>query len=174
MNYHMKFFSNSPSFIYQYAALYNIHGYLIYILLEKLDKAYARKLPTKTNQHFEITYDVSIYMACKYLIEHKLRYMSKLGTILTVKKLNRQFFKDMRDFKETQFDLKMFEVNKKISRMEQEQKNTLNLLVDDKAEITNDKTNANVKSTTYAKRLSPIKPKTASSVRRVKRITGKR
>ena len=117
-NYYMKFFSNSPSFIFTYAALYHLNGYLIDILLYKLDPVYATKLPKVRNPNMKMFYDSSIYMACKYLVKHKLRYLSKFGNLLTVRKLNNSFFKAMKDFQDVKFDMSMFAIDKKISNMD--------------------------------------------------------
>ena len=178
MNYYMKFFSNSPSFIYNYAALYNINGYLIYILLEKLDMAYAKKLPSIRNHNLEICYDVSIYMACRYLIEHKVRYMTKLGSLLTVKKLGRRFFQDMRDFKQTEFDLKTFSVQKQLNKMKAEQEESYKDLakkpekVEYRNELSDDKNKG--RAVTYAKKVKPQTPsKSVSYAKRVKRYGSK-
>ena len=116
-NYYMKFFSNSPSFIYTYAALYHLNGYLIDILLYKLDQAYATKLPIVRNPGMKLFYDSSIYMACRYLVKHKLRYLTKFGNLITVRKLNEEFFKAMKDFQDVKFDMTMFAVDKKIANM---------------------------------------------------------
>ena len=39
-NYYVKFFSNSPSFIYKYAVLYRQNGFLIDMLYDKMDEKY--------------------------------------------------------------------------------------------------------------------------------------
>lgn len=117
-HYYMKFFSNSPSFIYTYAALYHLNGYLIDILLYKLDPVYATKLPKVRNPSMKLFYDSSIYMACRYLVKHKLRFLTKFGNLLTVKKLNDEFFKAMKDFQDVKFDMTMFAVDKKIANMD--------------------------------------------------------
>ena len=76
-NYVIQFFSNSPSFIYKYAALYRIHGYMIDVLQEKLDPEYKDKLPEKSNAKMELNCDKSIYLACKFILENRYKYMSK-------------------------------------------------------------------------------------------------
>ena len=117
-HYYMKFFSNSPSFIFTYAALYHLNGYLIDILLYKLDPVYATKLPKVRNPNMELFYDSSIYMACRYLTKHKLRFLTKFGNLLTVRKLNEEFFKAMKDFQDVKFDMTMFAVDRKIANMD--------------------------------------------------------
>lgn len=82
LNYKCKFFSNSPSFIYKYAALYKAKGYLIEELYEKLDVKYSDKLPEKTNPSNDLCYDKSLFFACQYLLDHRLSCLSKLSTYL--------------------------------------------------------------------------------------------
>lgn len=83
-NYYIKFFSNSPSFVYKYAALYKQKGYLIEVLSDKLDKEALDKLPEKTNSQMLLSYDKSIYFACRYLLDTKFSHLMKLS--LTTKK----------------------------------------------------------------------------------------
>ena len=67
--YYIQFFSNSPSFIYKYAALYKVHGYLIDTLYEKMDPEYSNILPDKANPNYKLEYDKSIYYACGETID---------------------------------------------------------------------------------------------------------
>lgn len=76
-NYFVNFFSNSPSFVYRYAVLYKIHGYMIDALQEKMDPEYADKLPESTNKDMIISFDKSLYFACRFLFENRLIYLSK-------------------------------------------------------------------------------------------------
>jgi len=84
-NYVIQFFSNSPSFIYKYAALYKLHGYMIDALQEKLDPEYADRLPELSNSEMKLMYDKSIYFAVKFLYENCLTYLSKSGLRYTKK-----------------------------------------------------------------------------------------
>lgn len=81
-NYYVQFFSNSPSFIYRYAVLYKQHGVLIEFLYDKMSKEHMDQLPTKANSSMELSFDKSIYFACKYLSERKFRYLNKFGMLL--------------------------------------------------------------------------------------------
>ena len=90
-NYVIQFFSNSPSFIYKYAALYKLHGYMIDALQEKLDPDYADTLPEKANKEMKLMYDKSIYFATKYLYENRLTYLSKSALRYTRKLQFRAF-----------------------------------------------------------------------------------
>ena len=83
--YFVQFFSTSPSFIYKYAALYKLHGYLIDSLQEKLDPDYADRLPDKTNKEYKMSYDKSLYFACRFMYENRLSYMMKAGLKLQKK-----------------------------------------------------------------------------------------
>jgi len=81
--YVIQFFSNSPSFVYKYAALYKLHGYMIDALQEKLDPNYADVLPKDADG--KLSYDKSLYLACKFIHENRLTYLSKSGLRLTHK-----------------------------------------------------------------------------------------
>ena len=100
-NYFVNFFSNSPSFVYRYAVLYKIHGYMIDALQEKLDPNYADKLPEKSNASMKMSFDKSLYFACRFLYDNRLIYLSK-STLKLQKKVgfrqlvdNIQFNKDV-------------------------------------------------------------------------------
>lgn len=97
--YVIQFFSNSPSFIYRYAALYKLHGYMIDALQEKLDPDYADTLPDKTNTEMKLMYDKSIYFACKFLYENRLTYLSKSALRYTKKLSFRQLIDSIDDNK---------------------------------------------------------------------------
>lgn len=96
-NYYIQFYSNSPSFIYQYAALYRLYGYLIDSLYDKTDDEYSIILPEKANPNMKMSYDKSIYIACKYLYDNKFTYLRKTG-IHVIKKVKWNAF--MRSIKE--------------------------------------------------------------------------
>ena len=98
-NYYIQFFSNSPSFIYQYAYVYNQEGYLIKDLYEKLDADYVNTPPDKTNSTLELTYDKSIYFACRYLASERFKLLSKYGSALFHKKPSNKFFDEIQDFR---------------------------------------------------------------------------
>lgn len=66
-SYYVKFFSNSPSFVYKYAALYYQHGMLIDALMVKLGDKFMLP-PEKTNPSMELGYDKSIYLACEFMV----------------------------------------------------------------------------------------------------------
>lgn len=111
-NHVIQFFSNSPSFIYKYAALYKLHGYMIDALQEKLDPQYADRLPELSNAEMKLMYDKSIYFAVKFLFENRLTYLSKSGLRYS-KKLS---FRDLVDSivdNETSLKTSAYDVEKK-------------------------------------------------------------
>jgi hypothetical protein len=115
-NYHIQFFSNSPSFMYQYAYLYNKEGFLIQALYSKLDADYIDKAPEKTNAEMKLSYDKSIYFACKFLCESKFKYLQKHGVITIKKKPSSKFFRDISDFKSVKFDSYLLAEEKKLTK----------------------------------------------------------
>lgn len=76
-NYYIQFFSNSPSFTYKFAYVYNKHGYLIKDLVNKMDEQFINVPPKTTNKDQSLSYDKSIYFACKFLAEGKFRWLNK-------------------------------------------------------------------------------------------------
>lgn len=116
-NYFVQFYSNSPSFIYQYAYLYKKEGYLIDTLYDKLDKDYMDKPPEKTNSNMHLSYDKSIYVACRFLSEMKFRYLNKTGPLIMKKKDKNKFFNDVSDFQSVKFDQELMAEERKLSKV---------------------------------------------------------
>lgn len=114
-NYYIKFFSNSPSFIYKYAALYKLHGYLIESFFDKMDREYSDTMPDKSNKDYEMFYDKSIYFACRFLLDSRTA-LSKFGIILHHKKSQSAFFRDIKDFQDTKFSNDTKSLDKKIEK----------------------------------------------------------
>ena len=114
--YYMQFFSNSPGFIYRYAALYKKHDYLIKELYDKLDPEYADTMPEKTNSDMKVSYDKSIFFACKYLSDLRFKYLNKIGPLQRRKKTPEKFFSDISDFKSVKFDQDLMNTERKLRR----------------------------------------------------------
>lgn len=122
-NYYLQFFSNSPSFIYKYAALYRIHGYLINTLYEKMDPEFVNRLPEKSNPKFDMTYDNSLYAACRYLQDNSFRLMRKQGLTTFIKKLKPEdFFKTISDFQDIKMNSELHNLEKAIKKEDKEDK----------------------------------------------------
>lgn len=110
--FNMQFFSNSPSFIYQFAALYAANGYLIELLMEKQDPVYRDRLPKK---NVELNIDKSIYLACRYLLEHSMRSMTTIG-LRTYRKLNiNDFIQNIRSFETIKIDTDLIQLEKQFN-----------------------------------------------------------
>ena len=121
-NYYVKFFSNSPSFIYKYAYLYKENGFLIDFLFDKLDAAYIDKKPLKTNSNFDMFYEKSIYCASRLLLDDEAIALSKLGIILKHKKPKDKFFRDIKSFEHIKMNSELQTIDKKINKELEENK----------------------------------------------------
>ena len=115
-NYYVQFFSNSPSFIYRYAVLYKQHGALIEFLYDKMSRGYEDKLPEKTNQSMELSFDKSIFFAAKYLSERKFRYLNKFGMLIQRKKTPEKFFAGIKDFETVRLERSLIAEEKKLKK----------------------------------------------------------
>lgn len=81
-NYSVKFFSNSPGFVYKYAYVYKQKGYFIDGFEDKLGEA-TTTAPSHTNIDENLGYDKSIYFASKFLMDKKFLHLSKGAQYLT-------------------------------------------------------------------------------------------
>ena len=110
-NYYIQFFSNSPGFIYKYAVQYKKYDYLIEAMYDKLDPKFMDKLPEKANANMELSYDSSIYFACKYLIERRFGIHG-----LARKKSNDQFFHEITNFESVKVDSSLVDADRKLKK----------------------------------------------------------
>lgn len=132
-NYYIQFYSNSPGFIYNYVVLYKMHGFLITALYEKLDPRFMDTLPTKMNKNLELSYDKSIYFACRFLSEHKFRVLDKRGNYFGRKISPLKFFKEIGDFQTVKLESELIAIEKKAMKdMEKTLSIQLSMEKDDK------------------------------------------
>ena len=124
-NYKIQFFSNSPSFMYQYAYVYKQNGYLIELLYDKLDADYIDTPPDKTNKNQVLSYDKSIYFACRYLSEGKFKYLDKNGIINSKKISPEKFFSNISDFKSVKIDQALMNEERKLKKSIEKDKESL-------------------------------------------------
>lgn len=176
--YVIQFFSNSPSFVYKYAALYKLHGYMIDALQEKLNPEYADTLPEQANKNMELMYDKSIYFATKFLYDNRLTYLSKSALRYT-RKLQ---FRDLVDsvlttedsMKSTSYDVeKKAREEGRVDRSLVE-KSVKRIIGDKDRNRASQKTN--IKSptrSTLSDYHNPIKPKTTGMTKK-KKVVAKR
>ena len=75
--YYIQFFSNSPGFIYRYAVVYKKYHFLIEELYNKMDPDFKDQMPEKTNPNEELSYEKTIYFACKFISERKFRILNR-------------------------------------------------------------------------------------------------
>lgn len=112
-DYYIQFFSNSPGFIYNYAVLYKNNGFLIDSLYTKMDPRYFDKLPEKTNAKMELSYDKTIYFACRFLNERKFKVLNKFGIPLGKKLQPDKFFKEIKDFQSVKIENELLTLERK-------------------------------------------------------------
>lgn len=166
--YYVRFFSNSPGFIYKYAALYKMHGFLIEGLYNKLDPDYIDTLPNKTNAAMDMYYDKSLYFACQYLCDHSMRALSKVMTVAFHKKISPdEFFNNIPDFRTIKIDQTILDTEKSIDK-------TIGSM------INSDKTKPKAKKERVVKRsgnnktkagMTIVKPKAKTAKKRAKKST---
>lgn len=114
--YYIQFFSNSPSFIYKYAALYKVHGYLIDSLYEKMDQEYSNMLPDKQNPDYKMNFDKSLYCACRFLQDNRETILRKPGLIFYKKVPLRKLLKSIKDFETIKIDSELYNLEKNIKK----------------------------------------------------------
>ena len=161
-NYYVKFFSNSPSFIYQYAYLYRENGFLIDFLYDKLDASH-QNAPTKTNKNMDLFYDKSIYCACRLLQDNASIMLSKFGIITKHKKSNDRFFRDIKSFENIKMTTDLKSVDKKIDKeLAENKKIKKNSSVFKKKTSQKVSSKSNTLSSTSKPGITKIKKKTGS------------
>ena len=114
-NYKIQFFSNSPSFVYHYAYLYYTNGFLISNLYNKSDIQTISKPPTTTNKDMTISYDKSIYFACRYLTSKQFGKLDKGGSMGT-KMPSDKFFGEISSFNDMSTYSTILSEEKKLKR----------------------------------------------------------
>lgn len=122
--YYLQFFSNCPSFIFQYAVLCKQKGYLIEELFNKLEKKYQNKLPEKANPNMKLTWDRSLYCAVRFLSRNKFKILSKHGNVLMMKKKPlERLVSGITDFESVKLDQSLISSERKLKQtLEQEKK----------------------------------------------------
>ena len=172
--YYIQFFSNSPGFMYRYAALYKKYGYLIDILYDKLDPEYKDVLPEKTNSNMNLSFDSTIYFTCKYLSEYQFRLLNKVGIIMQKKKSPEKFLADITDFKSAKFDAEIINLEKQLKKEIGKEKKSSDKSDKNQSRRTN---NTHIKkatnSTSSIKSITHITKKTGSKRKTKSKITSK-
>jgi len=111
-NYYIQFFSNSPGFIFKYAYVYNQRGYLIESLVNKLNPEALTQPPDKSNSTQNLSYDSTIYFACRFLSGDKLNKNS-----MRLKKLPAdKFFSGISDFNSVRIENEIINEEKKLEK----------------------------------------------------------
>lgn len=112
-NYYIQFFSNSPGFIYKYAYVYNQRGYLIELLANKLNPEALTQPPDKSNADQSLSYDSTIYFACRFLSGQSLSKNAGFG----LKKVNPdKFFQGIADFNSVRIENEIINEERKLQK----------------------------------------------------------
>ena len=120
--YYIQFYSNCPSFMYQYAALYRVHGYLIEALYEKMDPEFAHTLPDKANPKYKMGYDKSIFFACRFLQENQYSILRKNAMVFYHRVKPKQFFNSIKDYQEIKSDSELYNLEKSLAKETEKEK----------------------------------------------------
>ena len=115
-NYYVKFFSNSPGFVYKYAYLYHQNDMLVEVLADKYPKEVLTKEPNKTNAERKMGYDKSIYYACRYVLDRPLSLLSKTGLSVIQMRSADKFFAGITDFDTVSDDIAISKMEASIKR----------------------------------------------------------
>lgn len=75
--YYMKFFSNSPSFVYSYAYVFHKNGILVDVLTKKMRSDVLQNAPGIRNPREIISFEKSLYFACLHLTQ-SIDFMNKM------------------------------------------------------------------------------------------------
>lgn len=160
--YYIKLFSNSPSFTYRYAALYKQEGYLIDTLADKFSQENLNKMPEKTNVERNLTFDKSIYLAGRYLLDNKLANMNKLVIMIKKTKNIDKILADVLDVEEVTLNNSVASFNRSVNK--EIKKNDENIKKEK---------NKSKKNYEHNKFANVIKPKKATK-KTAKKITAKK
>ena len=74
-------FSNCPSFTYTYAFVYHEKGQLIEWSRSKYNKNILSKRPESRNPNEILSYERSLYLACKFISTNHRNYISRIKTL---------------------------------------------------------------------------------------------
>lgn len=114
--YYIQFYSNSPGFIFKYASLYYLYGYLINSFYGKMEEEFKHKTPDISNPKYEMCYDKSIYLACKYLLDNRLNFLL-LQNIRYLKNISLdKLIEEVRDFETVKTDRELLGIEHSLNR----------------------------------------------------------
>lgn len=112
--YHIKLFSNCPSFTYTYAYVYNEYGRMVDMLQSKYSDTTLTNPPTTRNPGEIASFEKSTYYACKFIVTHSVLMDKKY----IEKHASNDIKKMLKDIRNT--DDVMREINKENRRLERE------------------------------------------------------
>lgn len=121
-SYCLNFFSNCPSFTYTYAYVYYDYELLIPFLKDKYNSIVLKDNPVTRNPGEIISFEKSLYFACKYLQEHR-HLLNKMNINPIAKKLNRKQLSDEIRNTDT-IDIEIKKEESRLTKEKEEQEKT--------------------------------------------------
>lgn len=104
----VKFFSNSPSFVYRYTYVYNENDLLIKEFIIKLGNEFVLDAPEKSNKDLKLKLDKSLYSACKYIYMNKTYIFNPIN--IRIKNVSKKKFLD--SISDLDFTMTSIEIDK--------------------------------------------------------------
>jgi len=143
--YYVKFFSNCPSFTYTFAYAFNLYGLLIDSLGDKYESEVLNNDPVTRNPGEIISYEKSIYFACRYLSLNKTflnkMYLNGIAKPFNVRSFNNRI-RNSHQIK-LQIDRERVRVQAKKKEEEEKQKKASSKIVDKVAKAVTGKNEKN-------------------------------
>lgn len=125
--YFVKFFSNSPGFIYTYAYTFNLYGLLIESLANKYNKIVLEHPPVTRNPGEIISYEKTTYFACYYLLKNP-KYLDK-STINLIAKPYKEEVLNKKIRNEDKIKLEIAQEKRRVEREKKEEEKKLKGLI---------------------------------------------
>lgn len=148
----IKLFSNSPSFVYTYANVYNKNKLLIDSLKKKIDKDTYKKAAYEKNPYHIVSYDFSIFCALKFIIINNIQPSKNVSKI----KLS-TFVSLVKNFEDVQSDRSQKKQLQMLANAERNSKHNSEKAVKDISKVKKSKSITSIKSTKKVKSIKKVK-----------------
>lgn len=148
----IKLFSNSPSFVYTYANVYNKNKLLIDSLKKKIDKDTYKKAAYEKNPYHIVSYDFSIFCALKFIIINNIQPSKNVNKI----KLS-TFVSLVKNFEDVQSDRSQKKQLQMLANAEKRTKHNSEKITKDATKVKKSKSITSIKSTKKVKSIKKVK-----------------
>lgn len=153
--YFVKFFSNSPGFIYTYAYAFNLYGLLIESFANKYNKVVLEQPPVTRNPGEIISYEKTTYFACYYLLKNP-KYLNK-STINLIAKPYKEEILNKKIRNEDKIKMEIAQEKRRVEREKKEEEKKLKGLIRSDKRI--EPRTHEIKKTKKVSPINKIKPK---------------